>query len=286
MQGVTRACLLVLMLAELLVTGTAQASAGAGTGGCSPWVDGTVIPVPCTSGSGAAGSGGADGGASAASYACTMTPLDEAQAENLGLQWPPPAGQSWALLDCIGGNVGPGSRAVLVNDASGAPAVTPEQLLDQALGELQIPYLGPRTAPPLGSDGLVGLPEWIWIPVSSWHPRSVTVSAGPVWATVTAVPAGLSFQPGAGMGMVNCAGPGTAYNPADSASAQRTDCSYTYLQPSTGQPDDAYQASVTVTWRVTWTGSGGAGGLLDPALPVPVGFAVRVAQGEALVSSP
>ena len=43
---------------------------------------------------------------------------------------------------------------------------------------------------------------------------------------------------------------------------------------------------MTVTWRVSWTGSGGAGGVLDAALAVPVGFTIPVAQGEALVSKP
>jgi hypothetical protein len=42
---------------------------------------------------------------------------------------------------------------------------------------------------------------------------------------------------------------------------------------------------VTVTWRITWTGSGGAGGVLDAGLAVPVGFPIGVAQGEALVTS-
>jgi hypothetical protein len=85
---------------------------------------------------------------------------------------------------------------------------------------------------------------------------------------------------------VSCTGPGTAYNPARPASSQHTACSYTYDQPSVSQPGQAYQATLTVTWRVSWTGSGGTGGLLDPALPVPVTVTVPVAQGEALVNSP
>jgi hypothetical protein len=85
---------------------------------------------------------------------------------------------------------------------------------------------------------------------------------------------------------VSCAGPGTAYNPNQPPTAQHTDCSYTYLRPSTGQPGSAYRALVTVTWIVTWTGSGGAGGVLAAALPVSVGIAIPIAQGEALVTNP
>jgi len=98
------------------------------------------------------------------------------------------------------------------------------------------------------------------------------------------VPLSLSFQPGAGLSPVTCRGPGAAYNRQKPAAQQHTNCSYTYLQPSAGLPGNDYRASVTVTWRITWTGSGGAGGVLDPGLAVPVGFSIRVAQAEALVT--
>jgi hypothetical protein len=270
---------------------TAAASGGGDTGGCNPYVDGTVIPVPCSSGSGSSGmGGGSSGGGSGGSGAtvkntCTTIALDGAQAETLGLSWSPPKGQSWALMYCPGG-AGQVAPAVLVNNATGTPAVTPQQLLTTALGELHVPYLSPSTAPPRGHDGLVGLPEWFWMARRSWHARTVTVTAGPVWASVTAAPVGLTFQPGAGLSPVSCAGPGTAYNARTPAAAQHTDCSYSYLTPSTGQPGNAYRASVSVTWKVTWTGSGGTGGVLDAALSVPVGLTVPVAQGEALVTSP
>jgi hypothetical protein len=151
---------------------------------------------------------------------------------------------------------------------------------------LQIPILPVRTAPPLGKDGLVGLPEWFWIPADRWHPRSVTVQVGSVWATAVAAPVDLAFDPGDGLTPVSCAGPGTAYDPARSASAQHTDCAYTYADPSASQPGGAYRADLIVAWRVSWTGSGGSSGVIDAALQIPAEFEVRVAQGEALVSSP
>jgi hypothetical protein len=291
-RAVAGALAALLLAGGLLASAGTRALAGGGGGGCDPYVDGTIVPVPCSTGSGSGGSGGSGGGGSGGSgggginNTCTTTPLNKAQALNLGLSWPPPKGQEWALLDCLGGNVGAGPQAVLVNIATGQPAVTPQQLLDSALGQLQVPYLGPHTAPPRGHDALVGLPEWFWLPRADWTPHSVTVRAGPVWATATATPVGLTFEPGGGLSGFSCAGPGTPYDPARPAAAQHTDCSYTYQQPSTGQPGNAYQASVTVTWRISWTGSGGAGAVLDPALPVPVAFTVPVAQGEALVNTP
>jgi hypothetical protein len=280
----TRAALCALVLAAALtVAGVGRATA-AGLGGCAPYVAGTVVPVPCSSGSQSDGDSGPSGGGTSSGGGCTMVPLDPAQAQSLGLAWPPPPGESWALLDCLGGAVGPGPQAVLVSTAANTPQVTPEQLLIQALKELQVPALPPATAPPRGADGLVGLPEWFWIPAASWHSLTVTVTAGPVWATVTATPSGLSFNPGTGAGPVTCPGPGTAYNPAMPGVDQRTDCSYTYAQPSAGLPGDDYAASVSVVWSVAWIGSGGAGGVLASALSVPVSVPIRVAQAEALVT--
>ncbi len=271
----------LLVAAPLDVLGVWRAFA-VGTGGCAPYVVGTVVPVPCSSGSGSGGAGPSGGGPST-SGGCTIVSLDQAQAQSLGLSWPPP-GEAWALLDCLGGAIGPGPQAVLVSTATGTPQVTPEQLLIQALKELQVPVLLPATAPPRGADGLVGLPEWFWIPAASWRQLTVTVTAGPVWAIVTATPSGLSFNPGTGAGPVTCPGPGTAYDPSIPAADQQTDCSYTYSQPSAGLPGGAYSASVSVVWRVEWTGSGGAGGVLAPALSVPVSIPIRVAQAEALVT--
>jgi len=279
------------LIAAPVAAGTLTQAHGAGSGGgggglCTVDLGGQWITVQCTS---SGGSGGSPGGgpASKVNLACTLTPIPQATAVQLGLQWPPPKGYTWAFMQCIGGRVGAGgSLAVLVNIVTGAPLVTPQQLLQQALNELEIPTLRPHTAPPRGKDGLVGLPEWFWVPAGDWHPLSVTVTAGPVWATATASPTGLSFQPGGGLAPVTCTGPGTAYDPAKSAAEQHSTCAFTYKQPSVGQPGNAYQASIAVTWNVSWTGSGGVGGEVDAGLVVPFPFAIPVAQGEALVSSP
>jgi hypothetical protein len=269
-----------LVVAGGLAVATSLPAAASGGGNCDPYVDGTVIPVPCSSGADSAGGSGAGDGSSPGST-CTFTALDETQTKDLGISWPPPHGRHWVLMNC-----GPGTapQAFLARNTTGAPQVTPQQLLVQALGELDVPQLRPATAPPRGTDGLVGLPEWFWVPAGEWHARSVTVTAGPVWATATAVPLGLTVRPGAGLMPVSCTGPGVAYDRHKLAAQQHTNCSYTYLRPSAGLPGNAYQASVTVTWRITWTGSGGSGGVLDPGLAVSTGFSVAVAQGEALVT--
>jgi hypothetical protein len=283
----------VVALAAIVACAAAPALAGGSGGGggqCTVDVGGQWVTVQCGYGSGNGGSpgggGGGGGGGVKVITTCTFTPLTEEQAKNLGLAWPPPKGTSWALMDCLGGKTGPGPQAVLIDNATGAPRITPQQLLQEALSELRIPSLRPDTAPPRGKDGLVGLAEWFWVPTSDWRARSVTVSAGPVWATATATPVGLSFEPGGGLPVIDCRGPGTAYQAAKPASEQGSQCSYIYDQSSAGQPGNAYQASVVITWRISWTGSGGAGGVLNGGLPVPFPFALPVAQGEALVSNP
>jgi hypothetical protein len=83
------------------------------------------------------------------------------------------------------------------------------------------------------------------------------------------------------MRAMSCAGPGTAYDPGRPASAQRTDCSYTYRQSSKSQPQGVYRVTVTVVWGGTWVGSDGAGGGL-PDISRSTTFPLPVAEGQGL----
>jgi hypothetical protein len=166
-------------------------------------------------------------------------------------------------------------------DPSTAPQISPAQLAQQAWRRLPIPAPEVATAPPRGSDGLVGLPQWFW--VTNWDSHSDRVQVGGAWAAVTARPTGLTVDPGAGQRPLTCAGPGTAYDRQRSARSQRSGCSYTYNRSSAGLPNEAYTVTVTVTWGGTWVGSGGAGGTL-PALSRSTTFPLRVAEGQAVTS--
>jgi hypothetical protein len=146
---------------------------------------------------------------------------------------------------------------------------------------LRLPVPDAHTAPPRGTDGLIGLPEWVWVPSDEWRPLTQTASAGAAWAQVTATPKQLTVKPGARMRAVNCQGPGTAYDPSRSASAQRTNCSYSYRHSSKYQPGAVYRVTVTVVWGGVWVGSGGAGGVL-PDISRSTTFSLRVAEGQGL----
>lgn len=237
----------------------------------------------CTNTTSSPGSPGTGSGGGSSKSACTLTPVSQTQAAFLGLQWPAPQGHTWETITCPGTQRFGG--VTLVSNATGAPAVTPQQLAQIAIGELIIPTLEPATAPPRGKEGLVGLPEWFWIPANEWGPVSKTVTAGPVWARATAAPVKIALAPGGGLSGVTCAGPGTAYQPSQPLSAQHTDCSYTYTKPSVGQPNNMYAASVIVYWNVSWVGSGGAGGAVATGRPVSTPMSLPVAAGEALVTS-
>ena len=257
---------LAAVLPALPAVPAGAAAAAPAAGGChvertpAGWV------VVCSNGSGTPGSPGGGGGVGGYPF-----------------PHPAPKGEKWMWMSCQT----PGQAGLVLvptGSTTANPGVTPEQLMQMALASLKVPVPAPDTAPPRGDRGLVGLPEWVWLPRGSWHPVTAQVSVGPVWARVTAKPVSISISPGGGQPGVSCPGPGTAHDPRLPASAQHTDCSVTYLRSSLQQPRNQYQTSVTVTWTASWTGSGGAGGAINPPLTQTTTFGIRVAEGQALVT--
>lgn len=260
--------------------GAGTTTAASGSSGCQKIFqppDSWVVVCGNGGGSGGGPGSGGGGGGGGGKFTCTLTPLTPEQIAFEGLP-KPPAGEVWAAITCPGNQPFGG---VTLESANGTPAVTPEELMEVAEGELKVPVLRPGTAPPLGQDGLVGLPEWYWVRAARWHAINVTVSAGPVWATVTATPTGMTFDPGGGLAGGSCDGPGVPYS---AGGASQSACTFTYDQSSATQPGGIYAAAVTVTWLVTWTGSDGNGGTLNDGLQVAFPFALRVAEGQALVT--
>ena len=234
-------------------------------------------------------SGGTPGGPGwfrTARYVCAFTPAPAGILERTGTG-PPSPGDQWDIMTCPGSRPGPmGGQLIEVSIRTGRPAVSPLQLLRIAVGALVVPELTADTAPPRGRPGLVGLPEWFWVPRSQWRPVRVTVTAGPVWVTAVATPVTLTFEPGGMLPAASCPGPGTPFDGRRPASAQRTSCSFTYPRPSAGQPGAAYRAALAVTWTISWTGSGGAGGVITTGYTEATMFGQRIAQAEALVTTP
>jgi hypothetical protein len=170
-----------------------------------------------------------------------------------------------------------------------APAVDPTSVALQAEHSIELPRPTVHTNP--AGAAVVNLPTWLWIDRSSWHPYSVSASVGAVTATAVATPVAVTWSMGDG-NTVTCDGPGTPFDSDRPASGQSTDCSYAYLVSSAGQPsqdgdtnDGSFSVSPTVTWAVSWSSVGVAGGGTLPSLLTTTTIRLDVDQVESIDSA-
>lgn len=188
----------------------------------------------------------------------------------------------WYSKICDDGTV----EMVWVPNGSPAPGrgqvVTAAQLAQRAYNRLQLPMpevgFNPRRSSSAGAATLVTIPTWFW--VEDWSGASQRTRAGVVWAEVTAEPVSTEWYPGDGSGPVLCAGAGVAWRPGMDESG--SSCKYTYPRSSANRPGNRYVGRVVVTWRVTWTGSGGAGGTL-PLMSREREFPIAVMERQTVV---
>jgi hypothetical protein len=178
----------------------------------------------------------------------------------------------WYQQSCPGGYLSLIAVPTGSRPANG-PVGSPEDLAIWARNHMQLPRpavsFNPRVPSSVGSATVVGLPTWWW--VTNWSERTQFTEAGPVWVNVTASPVRLLLQPGDGQ-RATCDGPGLPWSAHVSETDPRA-CTYRYEHSSAGEPGRRYTATLTTVWRVTWTGSGGAGGTLPDltlSSPVPV----------------
>lgn len=98
---------------------------------------------------------------------------------------------------------------------------------------------------------------WAYVQVATdfrlpaWDPVTVLVRAGPFWASATATPRVLAFQPGdpvrpGDVATCGAGGPVAAYSPAAPG-----DCSYTYLN-SSASAGGRFTYTFVLTWDVTF----------------------------------
>ncbi|MGP3921315.1 hypothetical protein [Nonomuraea sp. 10N515B] len=164
----------------------------------------------------------------------------------------------------------------------GAPVVTPEMLLEQALKQLTPPAPMTVTAPPRDREGYTGLKHYFWAEREQWRPISARATAGPVWAEVAANPTTLVFSPGSGQKTISCKGPGLPYDHSRSPDAQKSKCWHRFTRSSAKLPGSQYTVTVSIVWTASWVGSGGAGGPLPP-ITTSATFPLRIAEGQALI---
>ena len=146
------------------------------------------------------------------------------------------------------------------------------------------------SAPPAG-EGIAQVGMWFWTG-TPFEPMSVTAwvpgPTGVVWATTTATPVRLVVDPGdaeLGTGPLVCDGPGQIWRPeyGDDLVSQ---CMYTYRHSSVLADDgQAFRASMSIEWDVSWTSSTGASGALAP-MSTTTAAPIVVREIQAIVTSP
>lgn len=162
---------------------------------------------------------------------------------------------------------------------------SPAELALRALAGFVLPSPSGHRSPSesLEYDGTpftyVNLWLYFWTGSGTWETLSATARAGGNWATVTARPVSLSYDPGDGSSPVACSGPGRAWTDADGNSAPGDGaCGYQY-EAVTSQPVTSTQ---TITWRLSWVGSGGTGGIF-PDRSTSTSGQLRVMQIQTVV---
>ena len=158
------------------------------------------------------------------------------------------------------------------------PPVPPEAIRDVAAARLEPAPPNPETSPPLARQTFVQVPTWLWLDSASWAPIEVTETRGLTTVTVRATPTQARWVMGDG-GEVTCLGPGVEW--VSGASEDDTDCAYTYLHSSYGEPEGRFEASVTVAWEFEWWINDVYQGVFG-TVDVSTSFVVAVAEIQAV----
>ena len=241
---------------------------------CSPGdTNCVVVSTNAPGGSGGGGSsdpGGGGGGGTARPDPCAKYAgrLYTFCRNNVG-------GQCLSLYDQSSGTLPIDQLNQLLTD-NGCPAVpagavppSPATLAQQAADSMLLPdpTAGRYPASTL-RDGrpytVVGAYTWYWTDAATWKSYTATAEAGGNWATVTAEPVSLSFTPGDGHAAVSCAGPGSVWRQGVNGPWERSPsgCQYRYPHSSIHDPNQEVTSTYTITWQLTWTGSGNTAGTL------------------------
>ncbi|MGW7085919.1 hypothetical protein ACWGH2_20850 [Streptomyces sp. NPDC054871] len=153
-----------------------------------------------------------------------------------------------------------------VNDPN---AVDPEILAELAYNKVKLPDTDVTLAPE--NETKVNLPTWAWLDKAKFKKVSVTAALNAqgvnIEATTTAEPISLKLEPGTKDAETYPASGECALNDdgsigepyAKGKSDQDPPCGIKYLRSSGGS---TYPLKATVTWKVTWIGTGVPGGTL------------------------
>jgi enoyl reductase len=169
-----------------------------------------------------------------------------------------------------------------------APKVAPEDLAVYAQQLLDLPKptmdYNPKLARIPGAS-VVGMATWFWVndPDAAGGTTADTLSvkaeAGNVWAEVTATATGVTI--GSDAGTTTCT-PAQARTHYARGTPETSACTLTFTQASIHDVD-GWPVSVTTSWDLAWTGSGGTGRGLGTQTPT-WNTNIRVAEIQAVVT--
>ncbi|WP_328495799.1 hypothetical protein OHS59_25985 [Streptomyces sp. NBC_00414] len=162
-------------------------------------------------------------------------------------------------------------RVMFWQNAGAVPAVpnapTAKTLAEYAYDKVEVPGTEIELKPEGRST--VNAPTWVWLDKGTF--QEVTVRAElpntNLWAQTTAKPVALHLEPGTGDAETFPASGdceidddgsiGTPYRTGDAGGTPP--CGISYVRATAGDP---YELNASVTWQITWEGTGGAGGTL------------------------
>lgn len=142
---------------------------------------------------------------------------------------------------------------------------SPIELAQRALASFKLPlpagHRSPNETLAYRGSPYTYIHLWTYFWTDSWKTLSATARAGGNYATVSAEPVSLTFTPGNGSASVACDGPGRAWVGSDGNGAPTGGaCGYQYSRPTGPGFTNPVTSTQTVTWRLTWTGSGNTSG--------------------------
>ncbi|MEV8017661.1 hypothetical protein AB0O76_15245 [Streptomyces sp. NPDC086554] len=146
-----------------------------------------------------------------------------------------------------------------------ANAPTPKVLASYAYDQIKVPDTKVELKPE--GKSTVNLPTWVWLDKGTFEDVKVRAElpGTGLWAETTAKPVGLHLEPGTADAQTFPASGDCKANDDDSigtpytkgSSKQDPPCGISYLRATGGKP---FQLKASITWEITWEGTGGAGG--------------------------
>ncbi len=153
-----------------------------------------------------------------------------------------------------------------VQPAPPSSPATPVAVAEGAYGQLIATLPDPEvvSSPPLDKSAIITFPTFV--EVGNWSPVTATETAAGLTVTITGTPSAMTYTPGEpASAPVACPGPGVPYDPfggplaAQAANPAACTWPYAHRTGAEGRPE-AWTASVSVTWAVTWSASSGESG--------------------------